>query len=613
MDVQLPDGTTVKGVPDGTTKAQLATKLRANGRTVPDDWLKSAAPSGSPPEPPEIPTVEGAQLGMAETGAAMGTGAVGAGVGNIVAAVREIAARTLGADQQTGRLEGQEAGGKVAEALQYQPRTAQGKEYTRTVGELMKDSKLEGLNPAMPIGELSGSLAKGAGRRTIKEHLQGEGLVPKPVEAPPAPAMAGVGAAETDVARMRRERAASLDVPLKLSKGQATRDFEQQRFEREAAKSPKLGQPLREHFAEQNEQILQNFDTWVEKTGAEAPTLRATGQVVDEALVTKAKRAKASINAAYEKARASGEMEAPVSTAGVAAYLEENASAEGVAKVLPAARAELARLEKIGGKPGRISINDMERLRQFIGEAATMGSPDMVHAPKLKAAIDAATESASGSLYKAARKLRKAYAEEFEDHAVVAKLLDTKPGTKDRAVAYEDVFAKTMLDGSLDDVRHLRKVLQTEGTKGEQAWKELQGQTISYIREQATKGVSTDIRGNAIVSPAALNKIVKSLDADDKLEFIFGKQGAQQIRDINDLAKDVFTAPPGAVNQSVTASVLLDALSDVASVGGHGSTVKGIAWVRDKFKGLKVKRRIKDALGDPTALGKTVRELQEAE
>lgn len=34
MDVRLPDGTIIKGVPDGTTKAQLAEKLKANGYDV---------------------------------------------------------------------------------------------------------------------------------------------------------------------------------------------------------------------------------------------------------------------------------------------------------------------------------------------------------------------------------------------------------------------------------------------------------------------------------------------------------------------------------------------------------------------------------------------------
>lgn len=43
MNVTLPDGTTVQNIPDGTTKAQLAEKLKANGMNVPKEWLAPTA------------------------------------------------------------------------------------------------------------------------------------------------------------------------------------------------------------------------------------------------------------------------------------------------------------------------------------------------------------------------------------------------------------------------------------------------------------------------------------------------------------------------------------------------------------------------------------------
>jgi hypothetical protein len=39
MDVRLPDGTIIKNIPDGTTKADLVMKLRGNGMAVPAEWL----------------------------------------------------------------------------------------------------------------------------------------------------------------------------------------------------------------------------------------------------------------------------------------------------------------------------------------------------------------------------------------------------------------------------------------------------------------------------------------------------------------------------------------------------------------------------------------------
>jgi hypothetical protein len=47
MDVRLPDGTIIQNVPDGTTKADLVSKLQANGMAVPADWLGAAKPERS--------------------------------------------------------------------------------------------------------------------------------------------------------------------------------------------------------------------------------------------------------------------------------------------------------------------------------------------------------------------------------------------------------------------------------------------------------------------------------------------------------------------------------------------------------------------------------------
>lgn len=50
MDVRLPDGTIIKNVPDGTSKADLVSKLQRNGMAVPSDWLQPA-PQPQPSKP----------------------------------------------------------------------------------------------------------------------------------------------------------------------------------------------------------------------------------------------------------------------------------------------------------------------------------------------------------------------------------------------------------------------------------------------------------------------------------------------------------------------------------------------------------------------------------
>ena len=45
MDVRLPDGTIIRNVPDGTTRADLVGRLKAGGMAVPSEWLDAAPPA----------------------------------------------------------------------------------------------------------------------------------------------------------------------------------------------------------------------------------------------------------------------------------------------------------------------------------------------------------------------------------------------------------------------------------------------------------------------------------------------------------------------------------------------------------------------------------------
>jgi hypothetical protein len=408
------------------------------------------------------------------------------------------------------------------------------------------------------------------------------------------PAMAGMGAAATEEATLRRTRAESLPVPIKLTKGQAERTFEQQQFEREAAKNPKVGDPLRQRYAEQNEKILQNFDSWIDQTGAEAGSLRATGQAVTDAVVAKSMRAKAEINAAYNAARESGAMQERINAAPLQQYLAEHQAEAINAPILTSVE---AKLKGIADKSGTVSINDLEEVRKMVGKLSGKDATNAVFGKDVKNLIDGMTEGKGGQAYQKARGLRTRYAQEFEDHAVVDRLLSFKPGTKDRAVAYEDVFDHTILKGSLDDVRTVRKVLQTAGDQGNQAWKELQGATLQHMKDEITKNVQIDQAGNRVVSPAGLNRIVTGMDKDGKLDFIFGKKGAQQIRDVNGIAQDVFTAPPGSVNHSNTASVLTSMIDKIAvTTTGYPGVGLAVGAIKSELKNAKMRSKVQDAL-----------------
>jgi hypothetical protein len=477
---------------------------------------------------------------------------------------------------------------------------------------------------ASAAGQAAGAVASGAQR--VAQLAQGATTLPRRAlaaltgEAPNAPAagtMGSAGAAGTDMAAQRIATAESLPVPVRLTKGDATRDAAQLKFENEASKNPTLGVPLRERIIENNDNLLRNFDAAIDMTGAEAPTLRAVGGAVDQALVKQATADKARVRAMYAAAEKAGEMEQPVTLSGMVQHLNESAPDAATAPLLDVARARALRLG-IAADDGSgnlvaqpVTLKIAETYRQAINRATDFEPTNVRQSTIIKGLVDEATNGVGGDLYRQARAARARYAQNYENNAVIAKLMSLKRGTSDRQVALEDVFQHSILKGSLDDVRQVRRVLQRSGPEGQQAWRELQGATAGWLRDTAST-TATDSAGRRVISPAALDKAIRGLDADGKLQFVFGRQGAQTLRDLRDVAQYVKTAPPeAAVNYSNTASVLLAGFGDIAGAGITGVPAPiatlgrlGLKYIKDQA----LKRRIEDALNNAQRTPKTTQQ-----
>lgn len=616
------------------------------------------------PTAPADPSFVQKLIGGGETALALATGATSGTLGMVGGALKGLATAAMNGGQAPSSASGidpvEQSAANGMQALTYQPRTQAGQDYTQAAGDAINS-----VAPLLPMaGEMSalgaGAKAAAQGARDLAPVARAgvatavgdvaaaakaatpaivadaattaktaaktavakikttapaiaarveRTLKRNPIPDEPTPGTQGsVGAAATDAADLRRQQAADLPVPIKLTAGQAKRDFEQQRFEREMSKDPTNGEPLRDRYAQQNEDIMKNFDSWVDQTGAEAPTLRSAGQVVNDAIVNKAKQDKTEIRVAYKEAEKAGEMEDPVTLSSLVDHLNDSAPDAATAPLLDVARRRAIQLgiATEGGDgtlaAAPVTLKTAETMRQAIGRATDYEATNVRQSSIIKGLIDSETQGAGGSAYQAARRLRENYAKQYEDRSVVSSLLNNKRGTSDRKVALEDVFQHSILKSSLDDVRHVRRVLQTGGEQGQQAWRELQGQTINHIKNEATKNVATDTRGNPIVSADKMNKAIRALDADGKLDFIFGKKGAEQVRDINELSKAVFTAPPGSVNTSNTASVLMAALAEAGATGAFTGVpvpvLSGLRLIAQQVKNRKIQAKIEQALRD---------------
>lgn len=555
-------------------------------------------------------------VGAGETALTLGTGAVGGTLGMLGGTLKGLAEQIL-----SGNFGTREAARAVEQAaiegagsLTYAPRTQAGQEMAQATGEVLQQ--------AIPATVMPGEMAAvaNATRLAAPAARAGAETVAAPVVAsakqavqnkikPPTPGTPGsTGAMAVDIADVRQAKAGELPVPIKLTEGQKTRSFEQQRFERETAKDPALGDPIRQRFADQNLQLQQNMDSFIDMTGAEAPDLRSIGLSVDSALRSRAARDKTKIRTLYKDAEKAGEMEAPVTLDTTIQHLIENAPEAEVSNVLKAVKAKALQLgvatEDASGNlvAQPVSLKTAELFRKSINASTNAEPTNIRQASIMKGLIDDSTEGLGGQAYKRARAARVQYANDYENVGLVKNLIGQKRGSNDRAIAMEDVLKRSIIDpgASLDSVRHVRKLLQTEGEKGAQAWKELQGGTLKYLKDEATKNVARDELGNPIVSASQLDRVITNLDKSGKLDFIFGKKGAEQLRVINDVAKDVLTSPPGAVNTSNTASVVLAAM-DMALSGMAGlplPVLSGIKMLGRGVKDSKTKARVKKALGE---------------
>lgn len=594
------------------------------------------------PAPKPAATLGDKIVGGGEAALALATGATGGTLGMLGGTAKGVAGAIMDGTfgTQDGVRQVEQSAAEGMSALTYQPRTETGQDYAQAVGEVAAATiPAAGLTAELSAaGRAAGGVAQAArntapagaaviaGERAaqlaqntvsrirtaapqIADRVQ-RTLNRNPDRTPTPGTQASGGAAGTDMALQRTQVADQ--VGIELTQGQATRDQQQLRFEHETGKGEN-GARLRDRWSEQNEKLMKHFDNLVDSTGKESPDLAGTGRSVDAGMRAGLEYDKGRVRVAYKEAEKSAEGAAPVTLDAAIEFLNENAPDAAVSPLLGVARQRAIRLgAAIEDANGNLvaqptTVKNAELLRRAIGNATDYEPTNIRNSAMLKGAIDGATEPAIGPLYRQARRLRENLAKKYEDRGVVASLLNNKRGMADRKVAIADVFEHSILNASRESVSAVRRAL-THGKDapaeirelGHQAWRDLQGETANWIKEQAFANTATDQRGNVILSVPKLDKAIRRLDADGRLDTVFGKQGAQHMRDLNDLAKVIYTTPPGAVNHSNTASVLLAALAEAGATGAFtGLPVPVLTTLRllsKQVKNRQLQKRIEHAL-----------------
>lgn len=396
------------------------------------------------------------------------------------------------------------------------------------------------------------------------------------------------GAMSVSEETIRAQRAAELPIPIELARFQRTRNFAEQQRARELAKNNEVGGPIRDRMSQQQEALRQNFERFIEGTGSQVwENPYEQGGVIADALSTLAKRERTKINALYKRAEQAGEMREPVSYRSLSDFIagQTPTTREKLAPVLRTVQEQLDAADP--NKTGMITLNQMEDIRKLINKVASPGTPDASFGRDMRGIIDDATKDAGGDVYRQARSARAKYARDFDDIDLVQKIYSTKPGSTERYVALEKVVDRiTGTSAPLDSVNSLLSLLDRAGPRGARAKKELQGAVMEKIRDQAYRGITRDESGGVVIQPAALNSIIVQLDKSGKLDAIFDKKTAELLRTVNEVTKDIVTAPPGSVNASGTSSAIMNAIDTVATFGTTGVPVPAAKILNEFRKAL---------------------------
>lgn len=550
------------------------------------------------PEKPKEVSMRDRIAGIIETPLALGA-TLGGGLISPIAGGISLAASGKGINTPEGR-KALEAGMK---AVQYQPRTQTAQQALGAVGEF-----LQPITAALPptlgsVGTPLNALAGPAMQQTGAAVRPMVGQMAQPVQNALArvlpesqqPQMQGMGAASTAEQMMREERLARLGIPATV--GERTKNLAQQQFESEVQRgvitgiSPDVKTKLAEQMggfkANQKQAIVNNFERMTNEVGAEVadPTqMRAVGQIVDKALNDEYTKKYDAYKNLYAQADNAGETLQQVPYQNLLDYINtKTPTARGTLDpILNSVAEQLAMNDP--GKTGAITVRALEDIYQAIGKVK-----DSPSAPEMKKIITEIGQGAGGELYQAARKAREQLAKQFENVYRVDKLLGTKAGYADRQVALDDVFKYVVLDGSLEEMRTVTTLLKKGGPAGRQAYAELQGQTIQQMKDLLTKGDQMSFRN--------LNTLIKQLDSEDKLVYMYGKAGRDQIMDLRDAIKDVVVKEPGAVNYSNTSGAVLRGLEALQTL-----RFPGAGAAAEAARTRQVSKQVKKSLEQPNQL-----------
>ena len=315
--------------------------------------------------------------------------------------------------------------------------------------------------------------------------------------------------------------------------GQVTRDFAQQQTEQDLKKINSVGDELRARFARQNAGLLENFQKIKSGTGGVAPNEYQAGNLVADAVKSTEATKDQAVSNLYKAYRASGGADTAVPDKAIADRLGTVADEIGTENIPSPVLGRLKEFGFLGGTRTKLlTVNEADKLNRLINNNNPGFGPQSKALGELKRALDEAlinTPDAGAEASQALITARKAAAASFKqkDIPAVRAIIDGK-------VRPEDIYAKYVRRGGIDDLTQLKDYLGGAGKGG--AWDELRSQALEDVFSKATRQASRDELDNVLFSGAQFRKAMNGL-GEEKLKVLFNPDELAKLERLSKVAE----------------------------------------------------------------------------
>jgi hypothetical protein len=382
----------------------------------------------------------------------------------------------------------------------------------------------------------------------------------------------GVDLSKLDPKQLERiARAGAQRVPVPLLRSNVTRDLGDITREENVTRAPKTGVPVREKLRAQDKALHENLDALADAyaPGSKIKSSVDAGPPVQLAGRRKLQWLKADYRRAYEKADRAGETAQPADASELQQWVEADPGrGANVGWVLDRLRQYAEKNQAAGGAP-RVTVKNLEALHGELSAEAEAGGRKGFAAGQAAQVVDRMLNEQGGSLYREARRKFARTQEETKNQTIVRDLVGEKAGTSDRRIALERT-TDYVIQSSAESLQKLKKTLTEGGSKGtraagERAWNDLRRGVILKLREKAAGKRQVPNEAGDLQFNSEVLDLFGELDRSGKLEMLYGKPGAAELRSLADTIRDVRTKPSDRIAGPNTTPRLLAALEFFAS------------------------------------------------